>query len=55
MTRTSCAACDAELDDNAIPVKLRGKTVEVCCAECATRLKEADGCAERSASLRWEA
>ena len=46
MTRRTCAACDGELDDNPVRVKLRGKTVEVCCEDCATKLKEADGFAK---------
>lgn len=41
MTEKTCAACDYKLDDNAIQVKLGGKTVEVCCEECAQKLKEA--------------
>ena len=39
----TCAACDCKLDDSAIKVKLGGKTVEVCCDECARKLKEAHG------------
>ena len=46
MTKRTCAACDGELDDNAIQLKIRGKTVEVCCKDCATKLKEADDFAE---------
>ena len=41
MVKKTCAACDFELDDNAISVTLGGKTVEVCCGECADSLKEA--------------
>ena len=41
MTKKTCAACDYPLDENAIKVKIGGKTVEVCCEECATKLKEA--------------
>jgi hypothetical protein len=41
MTEKTCAACDCKLDENAIKVKLSGKTVEVCCDECAQKLKEA--------------
>ncbi len=37
----TCAACDYPLDGNRISVKLGGKTVEVCCEECAQKLKEA--------------
>ena len=45
MTEKTCAACDCKLDENAIKVKLSGKTVEVCCDECARKLKEAHGTA----------
>ena len=41
MDEKTCAACDCKLDSNSIKVKLRGKVVEVCCTECAERLKEA--------------
>jgi hypothetical protein len=41
MTQKTCAACDYPLDANAISVTIGGKTVEVCCQECATALKEA--------------
>jgi len=41
MAEKTCAACDCNLDENAIKVKIGGKTVEVCCEECSTRLKEA--------------
>lgn len=37
----TCAACDYVLDDNAISVKIGGKTVEVCCEECARTLEAA--------------
>ena len=40
MSEKTCAACDYPLDDNAIQVKIGGKTVEVCCEECAAKLKE---------------
>ncbi len=42
MTETTCAACDCKLDVNPIKVKIGGKSVEVCCNECAQKLKEAD-------------
>jgi len=45
--KKTCAACDCTLDANAIPVSIGGKTVEVCCEECAQRLKEAHGAASR--------
>jgi hypothetical protein len=41
MTQKTCAACDCPLDDNVINVKVGGKTVEVCCEECAIALNEA--------------
>ena len=41
MSEKTCAACDYPLDDNAITVKIGGKTVEVCCEECAVKLREA--------------
>jgi len=41
MTAKTCAACDCELDANAFKVKVGGNTVEVCCEECAQKLREA--------------
>jgi pimeloyl-ACP methyl ester carboxylesterase len=41
MAKKTCAACDCDLDANSIKVKIGGKTVEVCCDECARKLKEA--------------
>jgi hypothetical protein len=41
MTTKTCAACDCELGANPIQVQIGGKTVEVCCEECAQKLKEA--------------
>jgi hypothetical protein len=41
MTEKTCAACDCKLDENSIKVRLDGKTVEVCCDECAQKLQEA--------------
>jgi hypothetical protein len=40
MVDKTCAACDCKLDLNAIKVKIGGRTVEVCCDECAQKLKE---------------
>jgi hypothetical protein len=40
---TTCAACDEALDGSAIEVTVGGKTVEVCCEDCAAKLKEAHG------------
>lgn len=41
MVAKTCAACDCELDANSVKVKIGGKTVEVCCDDCAQKLKEA--------------
>ena len=41
MNAKTCAACDYVLDGSAIEVKIGGKTVEVCCEECAQKLREA--------------
>jgi RNase P subunit RPR2 len=44
MTKKTCAACDYPLEPNStIKVKIGDKTVEVCCEECATKLREAAG------------
>jgi hypothetical protein len=36
----TCAAWDAPLDENAITVRIGGQAVEVCCEECAVRLRQ---------------
>lgn len=41
MTERTCAACDCKLEAEPIKVKIGGRTVEVCCDECAQQLKEA--------------
>jgi RNase P subunit RPR2 len=42
MTKKTCACCDYPLDaSNTIKVKIAGKPVEVCCEECATKLRAA--------------
>jgi ribosome-binding protein aMBF1 (putative translation factor) len=41
MNEKTCAACDCKIEGEAIKVKVGGKTVEVCCDECAKALKEA--------------
>jgi hypothetical protein len=41
MSERTCAACDCKLATDVISVKLGGKTVEVCCEECAASLREA--------------
>jgi len=42
MTAKTCAACDCELDDTAVQVTIGGQTVDVCCDDCASALKEAE-------------
>jgi hypothetical protein len=51
MSKRTCAACDGELDGDPIEVRIRGKAVEVCCEDCAMKLKEASRFTERDASL----
>lgn len=41
MKDNTCAACDGALDAHSIKVTIGGKTVEVCCEECAQKLGEA--------------
>jgi RNase P subunit RPR2 len=41
MSEKTCAACDYPLDDSAIQVRVGGQTVEVCCEDCAVKLREA--------------
>jgi len=42
MTKKTCACCDYPLDPKStITVKIGGKPVEVCCEECATKLRAA--------------
>jgi RNase P subunit RPR2 len=48
MSEKTCAACDYPLDDSAIQVRVGGQTVEVCCEECAVKLKEAHASATAS-------
>lgn len=52
MTEKTCAACDYPLDENAIAVNLGGQTVEVCCEECAVKLREAHVSASASTQAR---
>lgn len=49
MTVKTCAACNSELDANAIKIKIGDKTVEVCCEDCARALGEA--CASKEAPV----
>ena len=47
MNEKSCAACDCPLDADAISVTIGGRTVEVCCTECAEALGEAHAATRR--------
>jgi hypothetical protein len=49
MATGTCAACDYPLDDNAIKVTIAGKTVEVCCEDCAQKLRAASASAKAKA------
>ncbi|HEY7640755.1 MAG TPA: hypothetical protein VH814_13605 [Steroidobacteraceae bacterium] len=46
MNETTCAACDCKIEGEAIEVSVGGRTVEVCCEECAQTLREARVSAE---------
>jgi hypothetical protein len=41
MTAKTCAACDCALEGESIKVQIGGRTVEVCCDDCARNLNEA--------------
>lgn len=41
MTYKTCAACDCRIEGAAVKVTVGGKTVEVCCDDCAKALNEA--------------
>ena len=41
MNEKTCAGCDCPLDADAIKVKIGTRVVEVCCEECAQKLREA--------------
>jgi len=40
MNQRTCAVCEDVLDGNAIQANIGGKNVEVCCEECAQKLRE---------------
>jgi len=42
MSENTCAVCDYPLDENRIEVTIGGRTVEVCCEDCARKLSEAE-------------
>ena len=46
MSAATCAVCDYALDGKAIKVEIGGKIVEVCCEECAQKLKEPNASAK---------
>ena len=46
MAAATCAVCDYPLDANAIKVTIGAETVEVCCEECAQKLREAKASAK---------
>jgi RNase P subunit RPR2 len=48
MSEKTCAACDYPLDDKAITVRIGGQAVEVCCEECAVKLREAHASANQA-------
>ena len=48
MPTPTCAACDCELGADTIKVRVGGRTVEVCCEECARKLNEAQASAVAS-------
>ena len=41
MAERTCAACDCKLEGETIQVRIGGKPVEVCCEDCAHKLREA--------------
>jgi hypothetical protein len=45
MAEKTCAACDCKLEGDPIRVTTGGRTVEVCCDDCAQKLKEGDASA----------
>jgi hypothetical protein len=47
MTEKTCAACDCRLDERVIEVKIGARVVEVCCEQCAQKLREAIPAKER--------
>lgn len=46
MNERTCAVCDYVLDANAIEVRIGDHVVEVCCEECAAKLREANAAAK---------
>lgn len=52
MSEKTCAACDCKLDATAIKVKIGERVVEVCCEECALKVREARADHQHAAALR---
>ena len=51
MSERTCAACDCKLEGVVVNVTLGGRTVEVCCEECAVALREADAASAKKKEL----
>jgi hypothetical protein len=52
MNGNTCAACDCPLDESVIKVTIGGRTVEVCCEDCARKLNEAHASAIAPKAVR---
>ena len=48
MSERTCAACDCDLDENAVQVRIGGQAVEARRDDCAAKLKEAHASATAS-------
>ena len=48
MNEKTCAACDCPLDEKALEVRIGGRAVEVCCEECAQKLRETNADSKRA-------
>jgi UrcA family protein len=57
MAERTCAACDCKLEGDPIQVRIGGKAVEVCCEDCALKLREAQASTgdSRSSTARGRA
>jgi hypothetical protein len=52
MKENTCAACDCDLDETRIAVRIGGRVVEVCCEECAEVLREAEATTRAATTIR---
>lgn len=50
MKMKTCAVCDCALDENALTITIGGKTVEVCCEDCAETLRQAEAAAQAASA-----